>query len=69
MTTPSRFTFDGPYGGFLRALTIEGWVGYTQVLEPAHYLKQFHIKYTTLEALKPELDKLNLTDGSGGRSS
>lgn len=57
------FTFDGPYGGFLRALTIEGWVGYTQILEPAHYLKQFHINYTTLDALKPELDKLNLTNG------
>jgi peptide/nickel transport system substrate-binding protein len=58
-----KVTFDGPYGSFLRALTIEGWVGYTQVLEPSHYLKQFHINYTTLEALKPELDKLNLTGG------
>jgi peptide/nickel transport system substrate-binding protein len=58
-----KFTFDGPYGSFLRALTIEGWVGYTIMLEPAHYLKQFHIKYTTLDALKPELDKLNLTGG------
>ena len=58
-----KFTFDGPYGSFTRALTIEGWVGYTVILEPAHYLKQFHIKYTTLEVLKPELDKLNLTGG------
>jgi len=57
-----KITFDGPYGSFLRALTIEGWVGYTIMLEPAHYLKQFHIKYTTLEKLKPELDALNLTD-------
>jgi peptide/nickel transport system substrate-binding protein len=32
-------TFDAPYGGFLRALAIEGWVGYTILLEPAHYLK------------------------------
>ena len=58
-----KYTFDGPYGAFLRAMTIEGWVGYSQFLEPAHYLKQFHIKYTTLETLKPELDKLNLTGG------
>ncbi len=57
-----KVTFDGPYGSFLRALTIEGWVGYTQVLEPAHYLKQYHINYTTLEDLKPELDRLNLTN-------
>jgi len=57
------FTFDGPYGAFLRALTIEGWVGYTQVIEPAHYLKKYHIKYTTLDALKPDLDAAKLTGG------
>ncbi|MBE0699814.1 MAG: ABC transporter substrate-binding protein, partial [Anaerolineaceae bacterium] len=57
-----KVTFDGPYGSFLRALTIEGWVGYTQVLEPSHYLKQFHTKYTPIEDLKVELDKLNLTN-------
>ena len=57
-----KVTFDGPYGAFLRALTIEGWVGYTQVLEPAHYLKKYHINHTTLEELKPELEALNLKD-------
>lgn len=58
-----KVTFDGPYGSFLRALTIEGWVGYTQVLNPSHYLKKYHIKYTSLDALKPELEKRNLTGG------
>jgi len=57
-----KVSFDGPYGAFLRAMTIEGWVGYTQLLEPAHFLKKYHIKYTTLEELKPELDKMNLTN-------
>ena len=57
-----KVTFDGPYGAFLRALTIEGWVGYTQVLEPAHYLKQFHTKYTPIEDLKPLLDEMQLTN-------
>jgi len=57
-----KVTFDAPYGAFLRALTIEGWVGYTQVLEPAHYLKQYHTTYTSMEDLKPELDALNLTE-------
>jgi peptide/nickel transport system substrate-binding protein len=57
-----KVTFDGPYGAFLRALTIEGWVGYTQVLEPAHHLKQFHTKYTSLEELKPLLDEQGLTN-------
>lgn len=55
-------TFDGAYGAFLRNLTIEGWNGYTEFIEPSHYLKQYHIKYATLEELKPELDKLNLTE-------
>jgi peptide/nickel transport system substrate-binding protein len=57
-----KVTFDGPYGAFLRNLTIEGWNGYTEFIEPAHYLKQFHIKYTTLEDLKPLLDEQNLKD-------
>lgn len=60
-----KVTFDGPYGSFLRALTIEGWVGYTQILNPAHFLKQYHVKYTPLdqEPLKSELEKANLTGG------
>jgi peptide/nickel transport system substrate-binding protein len=55
-------TFDGPYGAFLRALTIEGWNGYTEFIEPSHYLKQFHINYTSLEELKPLLDEQSLTE-------
>lgn len=57
-----KVKFSEPYGGFLRAITIEGWNGYTELLRPSHYLKQFHIKYTTLDALKPYLEEQNLTD-------
>ena len=57
-----RVTFPKPYGGFLRNLTIEGWVGYTELLKPAHYLKQFHIKYTSLDKLKPLLEKEGFKD-------
>jgi peptide/nickel transport system substrate-binding protein len=57
-----KYTYPSAYGGFLRALTIEGWVGYTVVLQPAHYLKQFNIKYTSLEDLKPLLDEQGLTE-------
>jgi peptide/nickel transport system substrate-binding protein len=57
-----KVTFDAPYGAFLRNLTIEGWNGYTEFIEPAHFLKKYHIKYTTLEELKPELDAMNLKD-------
>jgi peptide/nickel transport system substrate-binding protein len=57
-----KVTFAAPYGGFLRAITIEGWNGYTELLRPSHYLKQFHIKYKTLEELKPLLEENKLTD-------
>lgn len=53
------YTFDGPYGAFLRAETIEGWVGYTQVIEPSKYLKQFHNKYTSMDVLQPMITKDN----------
>jgi len=57
-----RITFPKPYGGFLRILTIEGWSVYSDLLKPAHYLKQFHIKYTPMEKLKPLLEKEGLKD-------
>ena len=38
-------TFDGPYGSLLREMAISGWVGYTDLVKPAHYLKQFHKDY------------------------
>lgn len=55
-----RITFPQPYGGFLRQLAIEGWVGYSELLRPAHYLKQFHPKYTSIEKLRPLLKAQNL---------
>ena len=58
-----KIQFGAPYGGFLRNLTIEGWKGYTIIVNPAHYLKNYHINYTTLDKLKPELDRLSLTGG------
>jgi peptide/nickel transport system substrate-binding protein len=56
--------FSAPYGGFLRALSIEGWVGYTDFINPAHYLKQYHIKYTKIDDPKmvDALKTLNLKD-------
>ena len=54
--------FDDAYGGFLRNLTIETWNGWTELVRPAHYLKQFHTGYVELEDLRPLLDEMNLTD-------
>jgi peptide/nickel transport system substrate-binding protein len=42
-----KISFDQPYGGFLIALSIQGWVGYTDLIKPAHFLKPYHIKYAT----------------------
>ena len=38
-------TFDDPYGSLLVVMAIKGWVGYTDLVKPAHYLEQFHKDY------------------------
>ena len=57
-----KVTFDAPYGGFIRNLTIEGWNGYTELINPSHYLKKYHIKYTTLDQMKDDLTANKLTN-------
>jgi len=58
-----RVSFTEPYGGFLLQLSINQWADYSDfLLKPSHYLKQFHIKYTSLEKLQPLLKKMNLKD-------
>ena len=57
-----KITFPKPNGGFLRILTIENWAGYTDLLKPSYYLKQFHIKYTPLEKMKSLLEKEGFKD-------
>ena len=55
-------TFTEPYGGFLRELTIKGWQGYTDLMQPAHYLQKFHADYASEEELKALLEEANLND-------
>ncbi len=43
--------FDEPYGGFLIRLALTGWVGYTDLLKPSHYLKPYHIDYASEEEM------------------
>ncbi len=50
-----RFTFDVPNGGFLVTMAIKNWVGYTEVIKPAHYLKNLHKDYAD-EATLAEWD-------------
>jgi peptide/nickel transport system substrate-binding protein len=56
-------TFNTPYGGFLRGLAIESWTGYTELIKPSHYLKQFHVKYTPLEELAPMIKEGGFAEG------
>jgi peptide/nickel transport system substrate-binding protein len=55
-------SFSEPYGGLLRELSIKGWQGYSDLLRPAHHLKQFHVDYTSMEDLRPLLDEMNLEE-------
>lgn len=55
-----RVSFDEPYGGFINVLTTKHWSTYTTLLKPAHYLKDFHIDYTSLEDMRPYLDEEEL---------
>ncbi|MGQ9630584.1 MAG: ABC transporter substrate-binding protein [bacterium] len=58
-----RVSFAEPYGGFPAQLAIVAWRGYTDLLKPKHYLKQFHVRYTPLEKLEPLIKELSLERG------
>lgn len=57
-----RLTSTAPYGGFLRNITIEGWNGYTVLINPSHVLKKWHPDFTPIEEMQEELRANNLTD-------
>ncbi|MGC9523108.1 MAG: ABC transporter substrate-binding protein [Anaerolineae bacterium] len=57
-----KISFPKPYGGFIRNMWIEGWKGYTLIINPAHHLKQFHADYTPVEEMQAEMTEMNLTD-------
>ncbi|MCY9669183.1 ABC transporter substrate-binding protein [Paenibacillus alginolyticus] len=58
-----KLTFDRPYGGILIRFAIQGWRGYTELIKPAHYLKQFHKKYTPMEKLEPIIKEAGFQPG------
>jgi peptide/nickel transport system substrate-binding protein len=58
-----RISFAESYGRFPVQLALTGWRGYTDLLKPKHYLRQFHIRYTPLEKLEPEIQKAALAKG------
>ncbi len=55
-------TFDKPYGSFLAQIGVGGWRGYGGIIKPKHYLKQFHIDYTSIEELKPKMAEASIPE-------
>ncbi len=58
-----RIRFDQAYGRFPIQLALTGWRGYTDLLKPKHFLHQYHVKYTPLEKLEPEIKKAGFKKG------
>lgn len=54
--------FDEAYGEFLTALAVTSWVSYQELLKPSHYLKAYHIEYTSLEDMAEDLAAQELDD-------
>jgi len=56
-------SFSKPYGGFPMRIAVEGWRGYTDLLKPAHYLKQFYKKYAQPQSLDAKIKEAGLSPG------
>lgn len=56
-----RFTFAEPYGLF--TLMMQSHLAeYSELILPSHYLKKFHIEYTSLEDMQPYLKEEGLDE-------
>jgi peptide/nickel transport system substrate-binding protein len=57
-----RISFDEPYGGFIDSL--RWWLrGYTTLIQPKHYLRNFHPRYTPMDELEAQISKAGLAKG------
>ncbi|HET6485833.1 MAG TPA: ABC transporter substrate-binding protein [Spirochaetia bacterium] len=57
-------TFSQPYGAFPTMLADTlGWRGYTELIKPKHYLKNYHTKYTALSKMAAEIQKDGFKEG------
>jgi len=54
-----KCTFDGPYGGFPVALSIQGWVSYNEIMQPKHFMEQFHPDYADPDELAAMIEENN----------
>lgn len=58
-----RLRFAEPYGLFSLMLQSHDKGGYNNLILPSHYMKQFHIEYTSLEEMEPLLEEEELHQG------
>lgn len=58
-----KISFDEPYGGFPIRLAIQGWRGYSDLLKPAHYLKQYHKDYADESELAKVIEEEGYKSG------
>ena len=58
-----RVKFTEPYAGFPAFLAILQWKGYSELLLPKHYLKNFHADYVPLAELEPLIAEESLEQG------
>ncbi len=61
-----RMRFEQPYGGLLIRLSVTGWVGYSELLKPSHYLKQFHIDYADPDEFAAHLEAADVSEDLWG---
>jgi len=59
-----KISFTEPYGGFPIALAIQNWRGYSDLLKPAHYLKQFHKDYAEAAELEKLISEADMGDAT-----
>jgi peptide/nickel transport system substrate-binding protein len=57
-----RVTFTQPYGSFLVRLGSYWFGHWSNMILPKHFLKNYHIKYTSLDKLKPLLKENSLEE-------
>lgn len=54
-----KVTFAASYGGFIDRLATR-MSGYAELIRPKHFFKKYHIAYTSIEEMKPELEAAEL---------
>ncbi|MGI6704739.1 MAG: ABC transporter substrate-binding protein [Clostridia bacterium] len=58
-----KISFTEAYGRFPIQLALTGWRGYTELMKPKHYLKDFHPNYVSEEELEKKIEEAGFEKG------